>query len=62
MEASSARDRDTKVVPKPTKMHPYIMEAGPPLNKANWNVKAKASQETSTISPKLRMAEKLMYL
>lgn len=35
MEASSARDRETKVAPKPTRMHPYSIEAGPPFNKAN---------------------------
>ena len=62
MEAISARDRETKVAPKPTRMHPYSIEAGPPFNKANWKVIAKASQETSTISLKLTMEERLMYL
>jgi hypothetical protein len=62
MEASSARDRETKVAPKPTRMHPYTIEAGPPFNKANWKVRAKASQETSMMSPKLMIEERLIYL
>jgi hypothetical protein len=62
MEASSARDKETKVAPKPTRMHPYIIEAGPPFNKANWKVIAKASQETITTSPKLTMVGRLMCL
>jgi hypothetical protein len=62
MEASSARDIETKVAPKPTRMVPYTIEEGPPFNRANWKVMAKASQETSTMSPKLIMEEKLMYL
>ena len=53
MEASSARDIETKVAPKPTRMYPYSIEAGPPFNRANWKVIAKASQETSMMSPKL---------
>ena len=43
MEAISARDRETKVVLKPTRMHPYSIEAGPLFNKVNWKVIAKAS-------------------
>jgi len=62
MEASSARDRETKVAPKPTRMVPYNIEAGPPFNKANWKVRAKASQETRIMSPKLTMEGRLMYL
>jgi len=62
MEASSARDIDTKVAPKPTRMHPYSIEAGPPLSNENWKVTANASQETSTMSPKLTIEGRLMYL
>ena len=62
MEASSARDRETKVAPKPTRMHTYSIEAEPPFNKANWKVTAKASQETSMMSPKLTVGERIMYL
>jgi len=62
MEASSARDRETKVDPNPTRMHPYSIAAGPPFNKASWKVRAKASQETSTMNPKLTMEERGMNL
>ena len=62
MEASSAKDSETKVAPKPTRMVPYTIEEAPPFNKANWKLIAKASQEQSIISPKLTMDEKLMCL
>ena len=62
IEASSARDRETKVALRPTRMLPYSIDAGPPFNKANWKVTANASQETSTMSPKLTVEERLICL
>jgi len=62
MEASSARDKATKLAPKHTRIHPYIIEAGPPFNKENWKVIEKDSQEISTMNPKLVMEGKLMNL
>lgn len=62
MDANSAREAATADAPNMTKMHPYTMDAGPPLYKANWKVTAKASQEQRIIRPKLTMESHGMYL
>lgn len=45
IDAISAREMAIRVVPRPAKMLPYVIEAGPPLLRENWNVAAAASQE-----------------
>lgn len=56
MEAISASDKAMSVVPRPEKMLPYAMDAGPPFASENWNVTAAASQEHCRRKEKL-MAE-----
>ena len=60
MEAISAREVATSVVPIPAKMLPYRMEAGPPLLSENWNVTAAASHDACRMKVKLIAETKLM--
>jgi len=52
MEANSAMEQATALAPKPTRMQPYTIDAGPPFNKANWKVTANVSHEMSIITLK----------
>jgi hypothetical protein len=52
IEAISAIEKATAFAPKPTRMQPYTMAAGPPFNKANWNVTANVSHEMIIITLK----------
>lgn len=61
MEAISANEVATSVVPIPANMLPYRIDAGPPLLSENWNVTAAASQEHCRMNEKLIAETKLMY-
>ena len=61
MEAISAMENATALAPKPTRMQPYTIDAGPPFNKANWKVTANVSHEMSIITLKYTAEDKLMY-
>lgn len=50
----------TKLAPKPARMPPYIIAAGPPFNRANWKVVATLSQPDCMIVWKAMAATKLM--
>jgi hypothetical protein len=62
IEAISANEIATSVVPMPGKMLPYTIEAGPPLLSENWKVAAAASHETCKTKEKLIAGTRLMYL
>ena len=61
IDAISARDSATRVVPMPEKILPYTIDAGPPLLSANWNVTAAASHEICNTKEKLIAGIRLMY-
>jgi hypothetical protein len=61
IDAISASEVTTSVVPSPAKILPYTIDAGPPLLSANWNVTAAASQEHCNTKEKLTVETRLMY-
>lgn len=62
MDAISANEVATSVVPIPAKMLPYTIDAGPPLLSENWNVAAAASHEHCRRKEKLIAETRLIYL
>jgi hypothetical protein len=62
MDAISAREIATRVVPIPAKILPYKIDAGPPLLSENWKVTAAASHEHCRMKEKFTAEIMLMYL